>query len=64
MRYFTNSPFERLMMEPAEIRPELPSLSPGHPCRGCNYAGNGACVGICWRKLFQGSAKRVGVVKT
>ncbi|MFT8889859.1 MAG: hypothetical protein ABF904_13755 [Ethanoligenens sp.] len=63
MRYFTNSPFERLMMEPAEIRPEPPSLPPGHPCRGCNYIQNGACVGICWRKFFAENRKQVSAAK-
>lgn len=53
MRYFTDSPFERLMMKPVETRPEPMSLPPGHPCCGCNYIHNGTCVGICWRKFFE-----------
>ena len=58
MRYFTDSPFERLMMEPVEIRPEPLSFPPGHPCQGCNYIHNGACVGICWRKFFEKTKNR------
>lgn len=52
MRYFTDSPYEPLMMKPVEIRPEPPSLPPSHPCRGCQFIRDGTCVGICWRKLY------------
>lgn len=53
MRYFTDSPFEKLMMEPEEIHPEPPSLPPGHPCRGCSYYKGVVCIGYCCRKLLE-----------
>lgn len=53
MRYFTDSLYERLMMKPVEIRPELPSLPPGHPCRGCSYYKGVVCIGYCCRKLLE-----------
>lgn len=53
MRYFTDNPYEKFMMEPVEIRPEPPTLPPGHPCRGCNYVHDGICIGVCWRKFFE-----------
>jgi len=54
MRYFTDSPFERLMMQkPRERRERQPPAPPsrGHPCRGCHYY-DGACVGPCYRDLI------------
>lgn len=57
--YFTDSPYERILTRPAEIRPEPENLPPGHPCRGCNYMRDGVCVGICWRKFFEKNMRAV-----
>jgi len=54
--YFTNSPFERMMMDKPSGRPETESLPPGHPCRGCEYIKGGNCVGICWREFLKANA--------
>jgi hypothetical protein len=57
--YFTDSPYERIMTAPAEIRPESDPLPPGHPCRGCNFAPDGICLGTCWRKFFEENMRAV-----
>jgi hypothetical protein len=52
--YFTDSPYERMMQKPtADRRPETERLPPGSPCRGCSFAPDGVCLGICWRKFFK-----------
>lgn len=63
MRYFTSSPFERLMMKPFEIRQEPPPLPPGYPCRDCRYMQGGKCVSICWRKVFEENRKQERTAK-
>ena len=49
MRYFTNSPYERIMRDTSRSAPDRPAPPPKHsPCYGCgNYPG--PCV-FCWRK--------------
>jgi hypothetical protein len=59
--YFTNSPFERMMMEKPSGRPDMEALPPGHPCRGCEYIKDGTCVGICWWEFFKASVSTVKV---
>ncbi len=53
MRYFTNSPYERMMMQkPKERREEKPPAPPPvHPCHGCDRYKNG-CSGPCYRDLI------------
>lgn len=50
MRYFTDNPLERMMMEVP--RPQSGSgpadLPKNHPCRGCKRYGEG-CVLPCYR---------------
>jgi hypothetical protein len=58
--YFTNSPYERMMMETPRGRPETEALPPGHPCRGCCYYKGEKCIGICWRTLLK---DKVGAAK-
>lgn len=51
MRYFTDSPFERMMMQIPRHRQEpqsKPALSKGHPCHGCKRFGEN-CSLPCYR---------------
>lgn len=53
MRYFTNSHFERIMMQVPKVRREEQApdaLSLGHRCVGCASYSNG-CTGVCYRQL-------------
>jgi hypothetical protein len=59
--YFTNSPYERMMVEKPTGMPETESLPPGHPCRGCYYYKGEKCVGICWREFLKASIKATKV---
>jgi hypothetical protein len=55
VKYFTNSPYERMMMQrPKERREETPpaALPPSHPCFGCDRYKNGCCAGPCYRDLI------------
>lgn len=61
MTYFTNSPYEKMMMQVpdgrrAAVQPP-PVFPPGHPCHGCPYGRGAPCVGICYRELLKGSGK-------
>ena len=57
MRTFTNSPYERMMMQvPRKSRPDYPAPAPtGHPCHGCKRYGEG-CVLPCYRGISQMSS--------
>lgn len=52
MRTFTDSPYERMMMQvPRKFRPTRPALAPkGHPCHGCKRYGEG-CALPCYRGI-------------
>lgn len=52
MKYFTPSPFERLMMQKPKPRweDEPPTAPPGHPCHGCKRYGL-SCVHPCYREM-------------
>ena len=52
MRYFTNNPLERMMMQkPKPMREESPPVAPkGHPCHGCRRFGE-ECVRPCYRDI-------------
>ena len=60
MTRFTDSPYERIMIQVPTERREVqgpPALSPGHPCYGCPYGRDVPCLGVCYRKLMKGSGK-------
>ena len=46
MRTFTDSPYERMMMQvPRSPRPVHPPQAPkGHPCHGCKRYGEGCAL--------------------
>ena len=50
MRYFTDNPLERMMMQvPRQERgPDLSRPAKGHPCHGCKRYGEG-CILPCYR---------------
>ena len=50
MRYFTDNPLERMMMQvPRQERgPEPSRPAKGHPCHGCKRYGEG-CILPCYR---------------
>lgn len=52
MRTFTNSPYERMMMQISrKPRPSRPAPAPkGHPCHGCKRYGEG-CALPCYRGI-------------
>jgi len=53
MTFFTDSPFERMMVQkPQYRREERPPAPPkDHRCYGCSYYGSG-CAGTCYRDLI------------
>lgn len=57
MRTFTNSPYERMMMQvPRSPRPSRPAPAPkGHPCHGCKRYGEG-CALPCYRGINRAPA--------
>ncbi len=52
MKYFTDNPLERLMMQiPKPAREEKrPAPPAGHHCYGCSYYGE-VCVFPCFRDI-------------
>lgn len=54
MRYFTDNPLERMMMQvPRPERGILPSRSmKSHPCHGCKRYGEG-CLLPCYRGVME-----------
>lgn len=61
MRYFTNNPLERMMMQtPGPVREATPPPAPkGHPCNGCKRYGEG-CVLPCYRGVDMQTVERRG----
>lgn len=59
MRYFTDNPLERLMMEKPRQGREAPSPAApkGHPCHGCRRFGEG-CVLPCYRDVTARTLER------
>ena len=53
MRFFTDSPYERLMGEKPRQQREAspPALPKGHPCYGCSYHGT-CSTGTGYRDLI------------
>lgn len=58
MRYFTDSPYERLMQK----KPEPPGRSAdtrgsadrATPCKTCPYRNRNPCIAYCLRELMKG----------
>lgn len=52
MKYFTNNPLERMMMQkPRAMREGNPPAAPkGHFCYGCKRYGQG-CIHPCYREI-------------
>ena len=52
MKYFTDNPLERMMMQkPKTAREDIPPAAPkGHFCHGCNRFGQ-RCVHPCYREI-------------
>lgn len=50
MKYFTDRPMERVMMQLPRVQRDRPPPQPpeGHPCHGCKRYGEG-CVLPCYR---------------
>lgn len=53
MTLFTNSPFEKMMIQKPEYQKRDKSPPGDIPprCRGCPYLGQSPCIGYCIRKL-------------
>lgn len=54
MAFFTDSPYERMMMQKPRggQRETAPSpYPPGHGCHGCPYGRDRPCLGVCIKKL-------------
>jgi hypothetical protein len=53
MTFFTESPFERMMVQkPRQRQEESPlHLPKDHRCCGCSYYGT-CCAGTCYRNLI------------
>lgn len=52
MKYFTNNPLERMMMQkPRAVREDNPPAAPkGHFCYACKRYGQG-CIHPCYREI-------------
>lgn len=59
MRYFTDNPLERMMMQvPRQERgPALSRPAKGHPCHGCKRYGEG-CILPCYRGVMEPAAMK------
>ena len=57
MRYFTDNPLERMMMQvPRQERgSDLSRPAKGHPCHGCKRYGEG-CILPCYRGVMEQAA--------
>lgn len=54
MSWFTDSSFERMMVQkPEGRRGSAPPLSLSPECKDCPYKRTEPCVGICIRKLCE-----------
>lgn len=60
MIWFTDSPYERMMVQLPTGQEKAPASSarpPSHPCCGCPYGREAPCLGVCYKKLLKGSGK-------
>lgn len=54
MTYFTDSPFERMMVQRPRHSPgPSPDKKPPGKCRGCGYNTGKPCVGVCLKKMME-----------
>ena len=53
MTLFTNSPYEKMMIQKPgyQNRDKSPPADVPPCCRGCPYLGQSPCIGYCIRKL-------------
>lgn len=59
MTYFTDSPYERMMMQKPAARREPPKKA-ARPCGDCPYYKGQPCVGICCRTLLEKHGRKPG----
>jgi len=52
MRYFTESPFERMMMQKPGTRPAAADTPVKPGCEGCGYGEKRPCIAVCMRELM------------
>ena len=60
MTYFTDSPYERMMIQKPENgkREKSPPASFPRRCEGCPYKGQAPCIGYCIRKIKEHEPER------
>lgn len=60
MTYFTDSPYERMMIQKPENgkREKSPSASFPRRCEACPYKGQAPCIGYCIRKIKDNEPER------
>jgi len=58
MKYFTDSPFERMMMETPSGRHETEDLPPSHPCWGMRVLQRGNLRRYLLAGIFKSKYKR------
>lgn len=60
MTYFTDSPYERMMIQKPENGKRDKSSPASFPrrCEGCPYKGQVPCVGYCIRKIRDNEPER------
>ena len=51
MRYFTDSLYERMMMQKPSTRPRAKDTAAKAGCEGCGYGEKSPCIAVCMRKL-------------
>lgn len=59
MTFFTDSPFERMMIQKPDYgrRDDTPPRFPPK-CDGCPYRGQSPCIGYCIRKIKDNKKSR------
>ena len=58
MTFFTDSPFEKMMIQrPNGRREPTPPVSVSPDCASCPYRGQAPCVGYCIKNLLSKSSK-------
>ena len=59
MTYFTDSPYERMMIQKPENgkREKSPLASFSSRCEGCPYKGQAPCIGYCIKKIKDNEAE-------
>lgn len=59
MRYFTESPFERMMMQKPSMRSPVKDAAAQAGCEGCGYGQERPCIAVCMRKLTARGEKTI-----